>query len=152
MIILLIVTLIFLIVSDFRSRSVYIWQIILFFVAQLLYCFLSVDRLTIIHNVVTNTVFLVFLSLCIGIYVFIRFRDKKRMIGWGDILFVFALTPYFTLHKFLIFMIISLVLSLTGWGVCYLMGRRSKEIPLVSTVGICYCFLLIYDNIMTTWI
>lgn len=149
MIILLIVTLVFPIVSDFRSRSVYLWQIILFFVAQLLYCILTADRLTILQNVITNTFFLIFLSLCIGIYVFIRFRKKSGLIGWGDILFIFALTPYFTLHKFLLFMILAMLLSLSGWAVCYLAGKQAKEIPLVSTIGICYCFLLIYDNIMT---
>lgn len=152
MVILLIITLCFLIVSDFRSKSVYVWQILLFFVAQLLYCFLSADKLAIIHNMITNSLFLVFLSLCMGIYIFIRFREKSKLIGWGDILFVFALTPYFTLHRFLVFMIISMILSLSGWAVYYLMGRRSKEIPLVSTIGICYCLLLIYDNFMTKWL
>ena len=147
MVTLLIVVLILLIVSDFRSRSIYIWQIILFFVAQLLYCFLTVDRLTVLQNVIINTLFLFFISLCVGVYAFFRFRKKSGSIGWGDILFIFALTPYFTLHKFLLFMIVAMLLSLSGWVVCYLAGKRTKEIPLVATIGICYCFLLIYNNV-----
>lgn len=152
MVVPLIIVLMLLIISDFRSRFVYVWQIALFFVVQLIYCYLTFDGgYTLLQNMIANSVFLLFLSACVWIYVRFRFREKSQLIGWGDVLFVFALTPYFALPKFLWFMILAMVLSLGGWAVLYLRGRRTKEIPLVSTVGICYGVLLIYDNVMSRW-
>lgn len=147
MVILLIITLVFLIVSDFRGRFVYMWQIVLFFVAQLIYCFLTLGQKNVTQNILINSIALLFLFLCVGIYVIFRFRKKEKIIGWGDILFIFCLTPYFELYQFIFFMVISMSLSLAGWTVSYLYGQRNKEIPLVSVLGICYSILLIYDNI-----
>lgn len=137
------------IISDFKKRYVYIWQLLLFGAVQLIYCFLTFGKEIMTQNALINSIFLLFLSLCVGIYIIFRFRKKNELIGWGDILFVLCLTPYFDLYRFLLFMIISMVMSLGGWTILYLRGQRSKEIPLVSTLGICYSILLIYDNFIT---
>lgn len=148
MVILLIATLVLLIVSDYRHRYVYTWQIALFAGTQLLYCFWALGKDILIRNMLINGIALLFLSFCVGIYVIIRFGKRGRPIGWGDILFVFALSPYFGLSAFLSFMVASMILSLGWWAVGYLKGWRTKEIPLISTLGICYGFLLIYDTVV----
>lgn len=149
MVVLLIATLVIMIISDFKNRYVYIWQLSLFCVVQLIYCFITFGKGIMAQNALINSIFLLFLSLCIGIYIILRFRKKKELIGWGDILFVMCLTPYFDLYRFLLFMIISMLASLGGWAICYFRGQRSREIPLISTLGICYSILLIYDNVIT---
>lgn len=148
MVILLIITLVFLIISDFKSHYVYIWQIILFGITQFIYCFLTLEKGVLVQNILLNNMFLLVLFLSVGIYVFFRFREKKDLIGWGDILFIVCLVPYFSFNRFLYFMIISLVFSLGYWAISYLFGQRSREIPLISTLGICYSILLIYDNVI----
>lgn len=148
MIILLLVLLAGLVISDLKSRYVYIWQLAVFLVVQLVYCFFTFGKEIMVQNAFVNSIFLLILSLCVSIYILFRFRQKKGLIGWGDILFILCLTPYFNLYRFLLFMIISMVVSLGGWGIFYLVGQRSKEIPLISTLGICYSILLIYDNVI----
>lgn len=148
MVIFLIISLLFLIISDFRSRHIYIWQLILFAVLQAVYCVLMHGRVIAIGNLLINGVTLLLLSFCIGIYLILRFRGKQKVIGWGDILFIFALTPYFSVVDFLYFLIIALILTLAGWGIFYLGGFRSRDIPLVSTLGICYGALLTYHTLV----
>lgn len=149
MAILLIITLALLIVTDFKFRYVYIWQLILFAAVQLIFCLLTLGKQLFVQNVLINGVAFLFLACCVAIYTFFRFRKKRKVIGWGDILFIFALTPYFSLYSFLIFMTIAMLLTLAGWFIFYLNGHRSKDIPLVSTLGICYCFLLIFQMIVS---
>lgn len=149
MIILLLIILVSLIVSDFKSRSIYIWQLLLFAIAQVIFCLLTFGKAVFIQNILLNGSTLLFLSSCVGVYVMFRFRGKNKVIGWGDILFAFALTPYFSLSAFLLFIIVSLLLTLGGWALFYMRGYRSKDIPLVSTIGICYSFLLIFNIIFT---
>lgn len=147
MVILLVISLLFLIVSDFKSRHIYLWQLAFFAALQVIYCVLTHGKITTLDHLLMNGAMLLILSICIGIYLQLRFGGKRKAIGWGDILFIFALTPYFSVDGFLLFMIISLLLTLAGWGLFYLNGHRAKDIPLVSTLGICYGVLLTYHTL-----
>lgn len=149
MAILLLIILLTLIISDFKSRHVYIWQLALFVVMQVVYCLLTFGKTVFLENILLSGITLLVLSFCVGLYIYLRFRRMEKVIGWGDIIFIFALTPYFTIPGFLYFMIAALVLTLAGWGIFYFSGHRSKEIPLVSTVGICYGVLLIYNSFIS---
>lgn len=149
MVILLILILVAMITSDFRYRQVYVWQLALFAIVQTAFCFLTIGKAAVIQNTLVNGMALLFISLCVGLYLFIRFRKKAHeAIGWGDILFVFILIPYFPVTTFLYFMIVSLLLTLGSWAIYYFIaGHKSRDIPLISTLGICYCLYLIYNSI-----
>lgn len=148
MVILVIVTLVLLIISDFKSRYVYLWQIGLFLITQLIYCFFTLGKEILFLNILVNNIILLIISLSVGIYVILRFHNKKDLIGWGDIFFIICLTPYFSPNRFLLFMIVSLALSLSYWSISYFFCQQSREIPLISTLGVCYSILLIYDNVV----
>ncbi|MDR0892094.1 MAG: hypothetical protein LBN24_05720, partial [Mediterranea sp.] len=63
-------------------------------------------------------------------------------------LFVAALTPYFPPTSFVWFLVVSLLLTLAGWALlCWKKRRAEQDIPLVSTVGVCYAALLCYHFI-----
>lgn len=147
MIVPLIISLILLIVSDFRGRQVYVWQLILFAVTQAVFCWWTLGKYAVLQNLLINGVTLGVMALCVGLYLFFRFKTKKReAIGWGDIWFIILLTPYFQASVFLPFMISALSLTLLGWGIFYLVGHRVNNVPLVSGLGICYTLLLIYNS------
>lgn len=149
MVLILIILLIALIIGDFKYRYVYIWQLLLFAAVQTTFCLITLGGMTVFQNLLVNGGITLFVSLLVRLYLFFRFRGKKiEAIGWGDIIFIFILTPYFPISTFLYFMIISLLLTLGGWGIFYLMGSKSKDVPLVSTLGICYCVFLIYNCVV----
>ena len=145
----LIILLIAMILCDFKYRYVYLWQLILFAIAQLIFCFLNFGQIILFQNLLINGLTILFISLLVKLYIYIRFRDRKyEGIGLGDIIFIFILTPYFSISLFLYFMIISLLFTLGCWLICRLIGNKSKDIPLISTLGICYCLFLIYNSIV----
>lgn len=145
----LIILLLIMIIYDFRYRYVYIWQLILFAVAQITFCLSTMEQIAVYKNLLTNGLTILLISLLVKLYVFLRFRKEGReAIGWGDIIFIFTLTPYFSASTFIYFMIISLLLTLGGWFIYCTMGSKPKNIPLISTLGICYGLFLIYNSMV----
>jgi hypothetical protein len=93
---------------------------------------------------------LVFLVIQMGI-VFGYFSFKKKtfrinftneLIGWGDLLFFVAMTPFFNLRTYLILFIAGLVFSLIGHQILNKI-RPSASIPLAGWLSIFYSIYLI---------
>jgi hypothetical protein len=63
------------------------------------------------------------------------------MIGEGDCVFLFLLAPYFQLHNYLMFLVVSSCAALVSW---LLVFRRDGSIPLISVYGICLILDMIY--------
>lgn len=72
-----------------------------------------------------------------------RKRDYRTgWIGKGDLAFLVCLLPVFPLRHFLVFLLLSLIVSLLYW---LLSGKgASFTVPLVSMVGICYLPVLFF--------
>ncbi|MDR0939415.1 MAG: hypothetical protein LBN29_08705 [Mediterranea sp.] len=141
------VTLAPLVVDDWRHRRVYLWQLGLFAVAQVVFCLLTLGGAETLGNAAGSLAVLAVLALCVGLYVRFRFKGKRQAIGWGDLLFVVALTPYFEARVFVGFLVVSLSLTLAGWAFLRWRRKAAGDIPLVSAVGLCYIALLCYHLI-----
>jgi len=134
------------IISDFRCRRVLLWHLLLFGALQIM---LSLYRLGVVvacQYILTNILVLFVIGCVLGLYVRFRF-GKKKVMGPGDVLFIFLLSPHFGYRHFLYFLIISSGLTLITWLIYrYASCRESNEIPLISGLGICYFIVLIYQG------
>jgi hypothetical protein len=136
--------------EDFRRRSISLWLLLLFGMLQVV---VSVSRNGIRSagaNLLLNLLTMCVVGITVALYVYLRFREKKAVIGWGDILFIAFLTPCFELRTFVWFLIFSLTLTLVGWLLFSLTDKRKqREVPLVSSVGICYGLFILYETLCT---
>ena len=81
------------------------------------------------------TVLLLWLSLY-G-YSSMRKRRLSDMIGGGDFAFSLAAMPYLEIREYILFLIMSCVLTLAVWWMSGIKVKRSKYIPMVTGMGTC---------------
>ena len=136
----LIFPLLILIISDLISRKVYLWNLVLFGVLQVIFTKQYGPSLA-FHNILFNTIISIIMSLLVWLYMKFRFKYKKEIIGWGDILFIWCMTPVFFPRNFLLFLISSFMFTLIIWFVVNLF-KRTSDIPLISGVGIWYLVVI----------
>ncbi len=129
--------------SDFRSRKIALWSLLLFFALCLPISIYLYGGGAVVGRIVLNIFLLVYLGAGILLYLWIRHRrftnPLRRHLGSGDLLFVLALTPLFAPKEFLIFLLASMVGGLAWWMV----NGRKDSIPLVGILGIAFGIYLI---------
>jgi hypothetical protein len=130
------------ILSDFRQRRIAVVHLLLFAVAVLAsarFCFggeILALRLT------TNLLFLALLYICLWVYVCVV-RKKEQAIGLGDLLFLPLLAPFFDLYDFVLFLTGSFLFSLLVYGLLFIARKqKTRSVPLVGTVGLCFLIYL----------
>lgn len=135
------INLLFMIISDFRKRliNVYLLAIFAFLVVYSVYN--QYGSYILISRLILNSFFLVYMFTCLGLYIRLTKRKILDCIGLGDILFIVVLVPLFELRQFVIFLIITFMVS---WIVSRLLSRYLKftTIPLVTCMGL---GLIIHD-------
>lgn len=150
----LIATLIPMIVSDFRYRSVSVVWLGIFTATA---CFIRFYKCEIYTTCINTGINIFIISWMVAGtlgYFSIKYRASKRKfldcIGLGDILFLFSTTLLFAPPVFPLFLIISLIFSLV-WYYCTNIllrcnqGGDHKTIPLVATTGLCYLFYILLN-------
>lgn len=146
----ILIPLVLMILSDYKSRTVVLWQLLLFGITVLITSLVENGLRPTGMNIAINT----FLSLLIGlgvyIYFLLKYKSVQSIIGKGDILFMLFLTPFFTPRLFLVFMLVSFVATLLMWGIYTFIRKHNTNIPLISGVGVCLCILLIYQQLIRT--
>ena len=129
--------------SDFRSRKIALWSLLLLFALCLPISIYIYGGSAVVNRIVLNILLLAYLGVGILLYLWVRHRrftnPLRRYLGVGDLLFVLALTPLFPLKEFLIFLLASMVGGLAWWMV----GSRKDSIPLVGILGIALGIYLI---------
>lgn len=100
-----------------------------------------------ISNLVSNLVVCLMLWSSLHLYFKLTGRQLSDAIGAGDMVFIAAMTPYFTMQDFLVFLVTAAILSLAVWGIPYMTKRGQDSIPLVSGLGICLSVIILYRSI-----
>ncbi|ULB34935.1 MULTISPECIES: hypothetical protein [Proteiniphilum] len=136
------------ILSDYRSRTVILWHLLLFGITVLIISWLENGLWETCTNLVTNIFLSLFIGLCVYGYFLWKYKSVQSVIGKGDILFILFLTPFFTPRSFLVFMLVSFVVTLLMWIIIASIRRNDSNIPLVSGVGVCLCILLLYQHLI----
>lgn len=129
--------------SDFRSRKIALWSLLLLFALCLPISIYLYGGSAVINHIALNILLLVYLGVGILLYLWIRHRrftnPLRRHLGSGDLLFVLALTPLFAPKEFLIFLLASMIGGLAWW----MASSRKDSIPLVGILGIAFGIYLI---------
>lgn len=103
------------------------------------------------RQVMVNALFnlLAVLFLSISLYGYSRMRKMRLsdMIGGGDLAFALAAMPYLEIREYILFLILSCVLTLAVWWISGIKGKQSKYIPLVTGMGTCLGAVILYRTI-----
>ena len=137
----LLIPLLPMIISDYRDRTVRVLWLAIFGASVALSAWLRMGWKTLIFNALLNSAVLLFMALFLSWYFRMRKKRLSGMIGGGDCVFLFLLAPYFQLHDYLLFLVISSCAALVSW---ILIFRRDGSIPLISVYGICLILNMFY--------
>lgn len=143
----ILIPLVMMIISDYRSRTVVLWQLLLFGMVVIIISLVENGLRVTGMNLAVNIFLCLLTGLGVYLYFLLKYKSVNSIIGKGDILFILFLTPFFTPRLFLVFMLVSFVATLLMWGIHTLIGRNNANIPLISGIGSCLCVLLIYQQL-----
>lgn len=134
------IPLFWLIVQDFRSRTIPLSGLIVFGFSSLGMAWIIHGMAIMFLHILCN---LILLGLLFGsVKGFLWFRHGNRTsltgkwIGEGDIGFIVCLTPLFDLQTYVWFLTLSFTATLLIYMLYRYLGGTSTTIPLVSTLGI----------------
>lgn len=138
----------FMIRSDFRERVVGVLPLIIFGVLVLLSGGIVYGWKESLFHVVGNGIILIFLAVGVILYLSVKYRrginPLTSYFGQGDVWFLLCLTPVFEVMEYAWFLVLSFSLSMIVSLFTASWRQRQYGIPLVSTVGVCYLFYLLY--------
>lgn len=143
----ILIPVVLMILSDYKSRTVILWQLLLFGVIVLLVSLAKNGLQLTSMNIAINMILSILAGLGVYLYFLVKYKSAQSIIGKGDILFILFLTPFFTPRLFLLFMLVSFVATLTMWGIHALVRKHNaNDIPLITGLGLCLSILLIYQQ------
>ncbi|MCX6232980.1 MAG: hypothetical protein NTZ33_15730 [Bacteroidetes bacterium] len=135
--------------QDYKSRAV-MW---IFFPTLFLLLFIKSFLKYDIHEILFNKLLLNLLILIIiscSVIIYFSFKGKKiksiinEMIGWGDIFFLFAITPIFNPIVYSYFIIIGALISIIGKLIFdYINKSKSLNIPFAGNLALILSIILI---------
>ncbi|PKP11179.1 MAG: hypothetical protein CVU08_12760 [Bacteroidetes bacterium HGW-Bacteroidetes-3] len=137
----LIIVLFLVLYQDFKKRTIHIILPILIFITSLIINYFSVELSFIL--ILNNFIFI--LINIVGLVLYFSFKSKEfvnpidKLIGLGDVVFFFSLTPLFNLKPFIIFFIFGLLFSLIAHYI-FILFKNIESIPLAGYLAL---FLII---------
>jgi hypothetical protein len=137
---------------DFVSREVEVCYFLLMAIAVLVFCMQRTGAITLLQNMLLNTLQLTLLIACLTGYYRIRngiaagtFFSTK--LGTGDLLFWLVSTPLFNPVNFLLWMVASLLFSLVAhWFVLLVSGKKQLTVPLAGLQAVALIVILILNQ------
>lgn len=140
----------FLVYEDFKHRAISAWALSVLFAVAILYS----ANFIVLKEIATNTLWIVlFLAVQFALleaYYFVKRRQPKsvinEMIGIGDILFLFALTPLFSPLQYVITYIVGLLFVLISYAV--IKQWIAPTIPMAGLFSVYMVLLLLVGKII----
>ncbi len=135
--------------QDLRYRAIEAWILLLLVLSILTYAFLKYGFTEAGANMLLNTGVLIILILPVVLYYYAKYRkiDLFNYLGMGDLIFLLAITPLFSLFNFVAFYISGLILALILHQVFKLNKKyNGSTIPLAGFNSIFLAFVLIVNH------
>lgn len=135
------------VINDLRSRRIGMVHLIIFGITLLTASLLEFGWRQVMVNALFNLLAVLFLSISLYGYSRMRKMRLSDMIGGGDLAFALAAMPYLEIREYILFLILSCVLTLAVWWISGIKGKQSKYIPLVTGMGTCLGAVILYRTI-----
>lgn len=133
--------------EDFRRREISVVWVGVYIIAAAAAGIWSDGLRMAAMNTLYNGMLLAYMAG--GVMLYLRLSRKawvdpfKTHVGQGDALFLLGTIPLFDLRHYLFFLMAGLGISLLWWVI-----RRRPTIPLVGTMGVTLCGILIYHSLI----
>ena len=114
------------VINDLRSRRIGMVHLIIFGITLLTASLLEFGWRQVLVNLSFNLLTVLFLSISLYGYSRMRKMRLSDMIGGGDLAFALAAMPYLEIREYILFLILSCVLTLAVWWMSGIKGKRSK--------------------------
>jgi hypothetical protein len=146
---LVIVPLLRLIVSDFRSREVPILWLGILAIGTVCISLILDGWLEVLKRSLQNLLLILYMSTGVVLWGCIKARrfinPLNVYIGLGDLIFFLILTPLFSVRQYAQVMIACLIFSLVWWGIEALRRENPpKNVPFIATSGIVLAGIIVY--------
>lgn len=146
--IILIILLVGISYQDIRSRQIHIFLLSILLLITITLNYLTnglsyIDTIKIIGFVLINI---------IGLFVYYSVKSRRlinpidKFLGFGDIIFLIAVSPLFTLNKFILFFVTGLLFSLF----IHLIIKNFSENKTIPLAGYLSVYLLIFMGVTIT--
>lgn len=134
--------------QDFKSREVYLISYILIW-GLLVIKFIFLKSFDLETVKVNGAILGIVLSLLVSYYLLrygLNFMERlKTGIGFGDILILPVLVANFSTFNFVLFLIVSLLISLIYWGVNQLSTPKEPTVPLAGIQALLLNLIIIME-------
>ena len=139
----------FIFYQDVKWRKVNVWVICALFLLCLWQGWNSLAPNDLTWRLLHNNLFILFQLIILYGYLIIRYQKIKlpllQFLGLGDILFWIAITPLFAFPEFLVFFIISILLSLVIFIGYRVVNKDNKIlIPLAGFQSLVLIFFIFF--------
>jgi len=125
-------------IQDFRERRISVVGLMVLFVLGIVHSGLALQWMGLTNRIVFNSLFAGFILVSGTLLVKIKKRGDpvSALIGSGDLLFLFAISPLFAFGSYLVFLNTSMILILFIYGI-YLAftGKSYNTIPLAGSMA-----------------
>ncbi|MDE7127434.1 MAG: hypothetical protein K2O58_06035 [Bacteroidales bacterium] len=133
--------------SDLSSRRIGIVHLVILGITLLTASLIEFGWRPVMLNAAFNLLTVLLLWLLLHIYSRLRKMRLSEMAGGGDLAFLLAMVPYFEPYDYVLFLVVSSILTLATWWASGIGGQRCRDIPLVTGMGACLGIVIIYRTI-----
>ena len=144
----LIITLLIIAYQDFKSREVH-WFLFPLLLILALFKIWYLDQFKELFSFLLNVIMVLLQLLLLSLYFSIKERKLINIadsyLGWGDILFLFNLCFLLSPVNFILFYLVSLLVTITSYLIYNAFVNSSKPIPLAGLQALIFTIVYIID-------
>ena len=133
---------------DFKYRQVPVWTLLFYTILLVSEAFCFTDARILIHTISYNLCFLAIQAAVLFLYYFLRYKSYVKLlnsIGAADIWLIIDISISFSTINFIVFMTVSLLLSLILFLVYLFVSKSKKQhIPLAGFIAAFYALSKIF--------
>jgi len=141
--------------QDFKNRAIFWFLPSVLFIAGTAMSLLKLESLKVVNLLLFNwLVFLLQLLIVWAYFILVKGINNRKAriffdtyIGWGDVLFILAIAPFFSALNYVAFLLASLLVCLVWVSVSRIINCKGMPtVPLAGIFSICLIVILIADR------
>lgn len=136
--ILLVIPLVVLMISDIRSRTVSSWWLLTFGILNAVFLVLLDGWRCVILRIAVNLLLLLLVGFSLWGYSKIRHKRLPELLGMGDVIFLYELSPVFGWSYYMKFIVVSSLAGILIWPLFRKYQALKTGVPMVSVMAFVY--------------